>query len=802
MNSKSYVAVVIALTILISPVLLSAGHPFLTYASETRNSQSPDNGPQVPLMFIENVGQFDPRVRFQMRGASEMMWLAEDAIWITVIGRQVDKAEEANCEVSLVYLSTCLPASARGVNIRLTFPGANPHPRLEPFDRLDTTVSYFTGSDASRWRADVPVWGGVRYVDLYPGVDLEITALNGRWTWQVTEREPRSPIEHPMLHVEGADEVALEANHLRLQSGNEQVILPLLAVDGVPTASPSIAKVGEAVFDVLSPLMSSTANTAAPNRRIPVDNPNDLVYSTFLGGVLYEAGEAVAVDPSGHAYVTGITPSADFPTTPGVIDPSLGGLADAFVAKLNPSGTGLVYATFLGGSAGDNANALDVDDLGYAFVVGRTFSADFPTTVDAFDSTLGGEADAFVAILSPSGTALVYATFLGGSEYDAAGGIALRSPSGISITGTTDSPDFPTTSGAFDAECGTDGACNFNGSFSYPDAFVVAMTPGSPVLNYSTFIGGQDGDGSSAIAVGNSGAVFIAGNTYSQDFPVTPGAFDTTYNDLVGLNDWGDVFVASLDSSGSSLAFATYLGGGLEDIVTDLALDDSNNVYTIGQTDSGDFPTTPGSFDPGFNGGTVEYCCDAFVTKLSADGATLIFGTFLGGYGWDEGHGIAVDAFGAVYATGVTNSPNFPTTPNAYDTSYNGVFIGDDQYDQNTFLVKLDATGSTLGYGTYFGISAAKAIAIDEVGGVYLTGDTYDADFPTTPNAFDTTYNGGTHDAFVAKLNLNEPTAVGLAVLTAASTPYASNLAPLLIVAALLTVVVALLLRQRQIRNC
>lgn len=579
MNSKSYFAVAITLTTLISLIYLAVGRPFLTYASATPDTATTDDSQQVPLMFIENVGQFDARARFQARNADATLWLTEDAIWITVIDTQVGKAEEADCDASYVCLPTCLPASPRGVNIRLSFPGANPHPRLEPFGRLDTTVSYFTGSDPAGWRAGVPVWDGVRYVDLYPGIDLGISGHNGRWTWQLTERESRAPIEHPILRVEGADGVSLDADHLPLQSGNEEVILPLLAVDGVPAASPSIATVGESVFDMLSPLTSSTASAAAPNHRILFDDPGDLVYSTFLGGILYEAGESVAVDPSGNAYVAGITQSSDFPTTPGAFDPSLDGVTDAFIAKLNPSGTGLVYATILGGSVGDSASTIEVDGLGNAFVAGRTTSADFPTTANAFDPTFNGDTDAFIAELNQDGTQLVYATFLGGGAFDAAGSIALGSSSGIFVTGGTNSPDFPTTPGAFDTECGTDGACNFNGSYSYSDAFVVAMTPGDPELDYATFIGGQSSDGSVAIAINGSGAVFMAGGTNSQDFPVTPGAFDTTYNDFGGMNYWGDVFVASLDPSGSSLVFATYLGGGFEDTVRDLALDGSNNVY-------------------------------------------------------------------------------------------------------------------------------------------------------------------------------------------------------------------------------
>jgi hypothetical protein len=215
---------------------------------------------------------------------------------------------------------------------------------------------------------------------------------------------------------------------------------------------------------------------------------------------------------------------------------------------------------------------------------------------------------------------------------------------------------------------------------------------------------------------------------------------------------------------------------------------DNGDAVVTGLTDSSGFPTTPGAYDTSYNGGPLESCCDAFVARLTANGAGLTFSTFLGGIGWDEGNAIALDALGNVTVTGGTGSPNFPTTPNAFDTTFNGVFYGDDYWYQDAFVSRLDASGSSLVYSTYLGVARGYGVAMDQAGQVFVTGDAYVLDetygpaFPTTSNAFDTTYNGGFNDAFVAKLNLDEPTAVGLAVLAAAPASPASLLVPWLFV--------------------
>nr|MBI2905687.1 SBBP repeat-containing protein [Chloroflexota bacterium] len=320
-----------------------------------------------------------------------------------------------------------------------------------------------------------------------------------------------------------------------------------------------------------------------------------LVYSTYLGGSVYDSGQAIAVDGSGNAYVTGKTSSSDFPTTPGALDTSSNGGTDAFVTKLNAGGNGLVYSTFVGGIWNDYGYAVAVDGGGNAYVTGNTNSLDFPTTPGAFDTSQNGNADAFVTKLNADGSGLVYSTFLGGSNDDIGYGLVVDGNSNAYVTGETASSDFPTTSGALDTSS--------NGG---TDAFVTKLNADGSALLYNTFLGGSSNDRGKAIAVDGSGNAHVTGNTSSSDFPTTPGAFDTVLNG-------GDAFVTKLNAAGSGLVYSTFLGGSNSDYGYAIAVDGGGDAYVTGYATSTDFPTTPGAFDTGFNG---DYN-DAFVTKMA-----------------------------------------------------------------------------------------------------------------------------------------------------------------------------------------
>ncbi|MBI3734395.1 MAG: SBBP repeat-containing protein [Chloroflexi bacterium] len=450
----------------------------------------------APLMFVENVGQFDAQARFLVRGAQGAIHLADDGLWFTLVERAQPNPSARTARPP----SAPATASRKGVHLRLTFVGANPHPTLEPFAPVETTVSFFKGHDPSGWHAAVPVWGGVRYRDLYPGLDLELSGEGGRLQPRLVAHPGADP-SVVRLRLEGAEMMQLDGEQLRLTTAVGAYALPLLAlVDtaGAPLETNSAARIeGTEVAVPFARPPAMAARAAAPS-----SGTADLLYSTFLGGSSDDWGYGIAVDASGAAYVTGYTFSSNFPTTPGAFDTRYNGDGDVFVSKLNASGTALVYSTVLGGIIGSESGlAIAVDASGAAYVTGYTRSSAFPTTPGAFDTSYnGGPYDAFVTKLNASGSALLYSTFLGGSSDDYGYGIAVDVSGAAYVTGYTASSGFPTTPGAFDT--------SYNGGF---DVFVTKLNASGSTLVYSTFLGGSNDDWSLGIAVDVSGAAYVTG---------------------------------------------------------------------------------------------------------------------------------------------------------------------------------------------------------------------------------------------------------------------------------------------------
>ncbi len=391
-----------------------------------------------------------------------------------------------------------------------------------------------------------------------------------------------------------------------------------------------------------------------------------LVYSTFLGGSSgQDSSSAIALDAAGNAYVTGYARSPDFPTTPGTVVPTHNGYWEAFVTKLNPTGTALVYSTFLGGSSA-TGYGISVDAAGNAYVAGGTASSDFPTTSEAFDRTYnGGTGDIFVTKFNPAASTILYSTFIGGSGEEYGAAIAVDAAGSAYVTGLTTSVDFPTTLGAHDS--------TYNGGDW--DAFVVKLSFGGTALEYSTFLGGSDQDFGAAIAVDAAGSAYVTGDTFSPNFPTTPGAFDSTSNGN------RDAFVAKLNPGGTALVYSTYLGGGSFDYGSSIVLDPAGHAVVTGWTNSSDFPTTADALKTVRTGFT-----DAFVAKLNSTGTALVYSTLLGGGGDDSGTAIAMDTAGNVYVAGSTGSSDFPATLGAADTSYNAG-------NSDAFVAKLNLTG-------------------------------------------------------------------------------------------------------------
>jgi len=323
-----------------------------------------------------------------------------------------------------------------------------------------------------------------------------------------------------------------------------------------------------------------------------------LLFSTFLGGSGSERTGSIAVDDTSQAHVASSTTSSDFPVTGGAFDVTHnGGGYDNYVAKLNATGSDLLYATFVGGGGNDNSYDIYLNDVGQAWVVGEAPSG-YPTTTNAFDTTYnGGTSDAVVFCVSMKGDSLVYGSYLGGSESDAGLAIGLDESGRIYLAGETSSDDFPVTDGAFDRAIG--GAS---------DGFAARLSVSRDSLDYATFLGGDGIEAVYGLVVDSSRGVFLAGKTGSSDFPATVGAIDSTFNSAV------DAFVAWLAAGGDHLKYATFLGGAESDLVEDMALDQAGNVYAVGYSTSSDFPTTSSAYDTSHNGGTGQY--DAIVFCL------------------------------------------------------------------------------------------------------------------------------------------------------------------------------------------
>ena len=401
------------------------------------------------------------------------------------------------------------------------------------------------------------------------------------------------------------------------------------------------------------------------------------VYSTYLGGSGPDVGSGIVVDSSGAAYVVGTTSSTNFPTTANAYQSAYAGNGDAFIAKLSPTGSALVYSSYLGGTGADFGQAIALDSSGNAYVAGSTESTDFPT-VNPLQVGKVGSSDAFVTKINPSGTGLVYSTYLGGSGADSARAVAVDGSGNLYLAGYTLSIDFPTQNPLQSS--------NRGGS----DVFVAELNAAGSGLVYSTYLGGSRQDRAFGLALDASGSVYVAGDTQSTDFPVTSNALQASNHGQ------GDAFVSKLALGGSALVYSTFLGGSGPDQAAAVALDSLGDAYVTGLTQSSDFLTA----DPlqrilgiaGAGSCGMNLCPDVFLSKLGPSGA-VVYSTYLGGSGADSGQAVALDSSGAVYLAGSTASQNFPAIAGAPQGSYAG------SASSNAFVAKvngLDAPGMAL----------------------------------------------------------------------------------------------------------
>jgi Beta-propeller repeat/FG-GAP-like repeat len=427
---------------------------------------------------------------------------------------------------------------------------------------------------------------------------------------------------------------------------------------------------------------------------------SSVAYSTYLGGSANDTAFGIAVDADGDAYVAGETHSTNFPVTTGAFQTTLKGTHNGFVTKLSAAGSALTYSTYLGGSNEDTAASVVVDSSGDAYVVGRTTSTNFPVTTGAFQTTEQGNQDGFVTKLNSTGTAQVYSTYLGGSENDAANGVAIDSSGNAYVAGQTTSTNFPVVNGYQTSFAG--GGTDCGSGIVCGDVILTKLNAAGSALLYSTYLGGSAEESGVGITVDSSGNAYVTGGTDSSNFPVTQGAPQAAYGGgsascaTAGLA-CGDAFVAKLNTLGSgpsSLIFSTYFGGSGDDLAVGVALDSSGFVHVAGGTNSSNLLVTGTALQPTYGGGTAScsidmFCGDAFTLTLTNLGSAIVYSSYEGGSGDDFGLGMALDSSGNAYVTGATISTNFPVATGAYDTSCSSCTSG----DSDAFISMISGTG-------------------------------------------------------------------------------------------------------------
>lgn len=718
---------------------------------------------KLPLAFEANAGQTDGRVKFLSRGSGYTLFLTGNEAVLTLsksagVTRSIGSASVALKSGATGLAGQRKPAESPQANtnsvLRMKLIGAKLDAAVTGASELPGKSNYFIGKDPKKWRTNVPNYAKVKYPDVYPGVDLVYYGNRG------------GQLEYDFVVAPGADPsaISLHVAAASMRPAKDERRAPLrIASDGdlvvrmddgeirfhkpVVYQNPSDGfqrSTGNGRRALREGRFVLTASNQVSFALGPYDHSKPLIidpvlsYSTYLGGSTGSTlGNAIAVDASGNAYIAGLTNCTDFPTTPNAFQTTFGDGGDAFITKLAPSGSTLVYSTYLDGTGGAEAYGIAVDASGAAYVTGETSSSDFPTLNPVQGALASGALlNAFISKLDPSGAALVYSTYYGGSGTNTAYAIAVDASGDAYVAGRT-LTGFPTVN-ALQSTYGGNG-----------DAFVVKLNPAGTAVTYATYLGGSESDYATSIAVDSGGNAYIAGQTVSTDFP-TQTPFQPANGTLTGT-----AFAAKLNASGSALVYSTYLGGSTSEIANAIAVDGSGDAFVGGETGSTNFPT----HNPlqATNAAAAGGGSNGFIAEFNPAGSALVYSSYLGGSTTDEITGVALDSAGNTYVGGITSSADFPTV--------NPLPVSDGGLAANSIIAEISVGGSALLFSSHFGSNSIgqttmttgentiAAIAVDASGSVYVTGATNAATFPTL-NAFQATYQGSENNAFVAKISL------------------------------------------------
>ncbi len=650
---------------------------------------------KLPLIFEQNQGQLNSDIKYIHRGSGQNLFFTQEGVIFSVSSKSNNKTQ----------------------NIKMHLVESNKNAKVTAIDEQVTKTNYFMGNDASKWKTNISNFAKVKYESIYEGIDLLFYGNQSQLEYDLV-LAPKVDPKQIQIAFDGAKSLSTNKNgDLIINTEVAELIQhkPIIyqVIDGEK-------RFIDGAFNIKDKTVGFDLASYDSSKELVIDPPVSLSYSTYLGGNSTDQGFSIAVDSTGNAYVSGATLSTNYPTTVGAFDTTQAGSNDVFVTKLNATGTALIYSTFIGNTGNDGSFALAIDTAGNAYVTGFTTSVNFPVTQGAFQTTLAGNQDSFITKLNSSGNGLLYSSYLGGSSLDQGLSLAVDSAGNAYISGLTSSTNFPTTTGAFQTTLGGGqdafvskinsggtailyssylggvgndqgltiaidstgnayvGGFTFSNNFpTTPGAFkttlnasrngfITKLNTTGTALVYSTYLGGTNQEQVRAIAVDSTGNAYVSGLSESINFPVTVGAFQSTFG-----GGPRDAFIAKLNSTGNALLYATYLGASAEDFSDAIAVDSTGNAYVSGFTSSTNFPITPGAFQPILGGSS-----DLFVTKLNSTGSSLMYSTYLGGSGSELGPnsflGIAIDMSGNAYVVDTTSSTNFPTTSGAFQTTLSG----------------------------------------------------------------------------------------------------------------------------------
>jgi len=608
-------------------------------------------------------------------------------------------------------LSLVSPESGQTALVGFRFDGASDAVTLAGMERLDCSANFLTGNDPEAWITGVEMYRGIKYVGLYPGIDLVYEGLPDGLKSTYIVRPGADP-GVIILEYSGQEGLSL--------APDGSLVLTTRAGPVVHSAPYCYQLIEGSIVEVSSSYRMTGQGGVGfmvgdydPGYDLVIDPV--LKYGLYLRGLGVSEAYGVASDPQGNAYVTGRTFSTPYNVSAGSTGSNAGG-TDVVVVKINPEGTLPLFITYLGGEGNDAGYGIQIDASGGVYVVGTTNSTNFPV-VNPLQGDNAGLNDAFVMRLAPNGSSLVYSTYLGGNNNDYGYAIALDGANNAYITGSTESSSFSVPSTMKRTSRG-----------GISDAYLLKIRSDGRELIDTEYVGGKVMETGYGIAVDEAGYAYIAGETFSWDFPVKNAAYPT-------FGGYSDAFVTKIAPAGDPFVYSTYIGGSDMDGARAIDVGSDGSVHVTGLTRSRNFPTK-NAFKP-VNPGLIS----SFYTRLEPSGNALNLSTYLTGPGFDEGRGIVVNPAGSVYITGITKAENMQTI-NASQPHYGGGV-------SDAFIAKFAEGESYPAYLTYFGGSnkeEAYGIAADGKCGVFISGVTWSDNMPASdpyPPAFTPAGRGG-----------------------------------------------------------